>query len=75
MQSVAKQHQKQSTTTETRFLKQLKHKTSNIMRERAIKTILNLTDKYTKKELESIEDTIELVALSLDIKRILNKSK
>ena len=45
------------------------------MRERAIKTILNLTDKYTKKELESIEDTLELVALSLDIKRILTKIK
>lgn len=43
------------------------------MKERAIKRILNLTDKYTKKELESIEDTLELVALSYDVKRILNK--
>ena len=44
------------------------------MRERAIKTILNLTDKYTKKELESIDDTLELVALSLDVKRILTNN-
>lgn len=44
------------------------------MRERAIKRILNLTDKYTKKELESIKDTLELVALSLDIERVLTKN-
>lgn len=44
------------------------------MRERAIKTILNLTDKYTKKELESIDDTLELVALSFTVKRILTNN-
>ncbi len=43
------------------------------MRERAIKIILSLTDKYTREELESIEDTVELVALSYDIKKVLNK--
>ena len=29
------------------------------MRERAIKRILELTNKYTRKELESIQDTQE----------------
>jgi|TARA_R100000084_G_C4638247_1_gene142280 hypothetical protein len=43
------------------------------MRERAIKTILSLTTEYTREELESIEDTLELVALSYDIKKVLNK--
>lgn len=43
------------------------------MRERAIKKILELTNKYTRKELESIKDTLELVALSYDVKKILNK--
>ena len=42
------------------------------MRERAIKRILELTNKYTKQELESIQDTQELVALSYDIKKILS---
>ena len=41
------------------------------MRERAIKEILELTNKYTRKELESIKDTLELVALSYDVKKIL----
>jgi len=40
------------------------------MRERAINRILSLTDKYSKKELESIEDTQELVSLSYDVKKI-----
>ena len=43
------------------------------MRERSIKKILELTNKYTRKELESIKDTLELVALSYDVKKILNK--
>ena len=43
------------------------------MRERAIKKILELTNKYTRKELESIKDTLELVALSYDVKKILSK--
>jgi GH24 family phage-related lysozyme (muramidase) len=29
--------------------------------------------EYTREELESIEDTLELVALSYDIKKVLNK--
>jgi hypothetical protein len=41
------------------------------MRERAIKRILNLTDKYSRKELENIKDTLDLVALSYDVKKIL----
>jgi hypothetical protein len=41
------------------------------MRERAIKRILNLTDKYSRKELENIKDTLDLVALSYDMKKIL----
>lgn len=41
------------------------------MRERAINIILGLTNKYSRKELESIEDTQELVALSYDVKKIL----
>jgi len=42
------------------------------MRERAIKRILNLTNKYTRKELELIKDTQDLLALSYDVKKILN---
>ena len=42
------------------------------MRERAIKRILSLTDKYTRKELEGIENTQELVVLSYDIERVLS---
>ena len=42
------------------------------MRERAIKRILELTNKYTKQELESIQNTQELVALSYDVKKILS---
>ena len=42
------------------------------MRERAINTILNLTKVYSREELESIKDTQELVALSYDIKKIIN---
>jgi len=42
------------------------------MRERAIKRILDLTNKYTRKELESIKDTQDLLALSYDVKKILN---
>lgn len=42
------------------------------MRERAIKRILELTNKYTRKELELIQDTQELVALSYDVKKILS---
>ena len=41
------------------------------MRERAINKILNLTNKYTRTELESIEDTLELVLLSYDIEKVL----
>ena len=41
------------------------------MRERAIKRILNLTEKYSKNELESIKDTQELVALSYDVNKLL----
>ena len=41
------------------------------MRERAINTILSLTDAYSREELESIKDTLELVALSWDVKKIL----
>ena len=41
------------------------------MRERAIKRILGLTNSYTRKELESIQDTLELVALSYDVQEIL----
>jgi hypothetical protein len=41
------------------------------MRERAIKRILNLTDKYSRKELENIKDTLDLVALSYDVEKIL----
>lgn len=41
------------------------------MRERAIKRILDLTNNYTRKELESIQDTQELVALSYDVQEIL----
>ena len=43
------------------------------MRERAINRILNLTNAYSRKELESIKDTLELVALSYDVKKITNK--
>ena len=43
---------------------------SKDMRERAINTILSLTDAYSREELESIKDTLELVALSLDVKKI-----
>ena len=42
------------------------------MRERAIKRILELTNEYTRKQLESIQDTQELVALSYDVKKILS---
>ncbi len=42
------------------------------MRERAINRILNLTDSYTKKELENIK-TLDLVALSYDVQKILKK--
>lgn len=42
------------------------------MRERAINKILSLTDKYTRKELEAIDDTLDLVALSLDIQKVLS---
>jgi len=41
------------------------------MRERAIKRIQNLTDKYSRQELEAIEDTLELVALSYDLEKVL----
>ena len=41
------------------------------MRERAIKRILDLTDKYSRKELESIKDTLDLVELSYDVEKIL----
>jgi len=40
------------------------------MRERAIKRILDITDKYSRQELELIKDTQELVALSYDVKKI-----
>jgi hypothetical protein len=43
------------------------------MRERAINRILTLTDAYSREELESIENTQELVALSYDIKKIQTK--
>ena len=41
------------------------------MRERAIQRILNLSDKYSRKELENIEDTLDLVELSYDVEKIL----
>ena len=44
------------------------------MRERAINRILNLNNKYSKKELEKKfqeMETLELVALSYDIKELL----
>lgn len=41
------------------------------MRERAIKRILDLTDKYSRKELENIKDTLDLVELSYDVQKIL----
>ena len=40
------------------------------MKHQLEKTILSLTDKYTREELESIKDTLELVALSYDIKKV-----
>ena len=40
------------------------------MRERAINTILSLTDAYSREFLDSIEDTLDLVALSYDVKKI-----
>ena len=43
------------------------------MRERAIKRILNLTNKYPRKELEGIKDTLDLVALSYDVERLMKK--
>lgn len=39
------------------------------IRERAIIRILALTDGWTKSELENIEDTMELVALSYDVEK------
>jgi len=45
------------------------------MRDRAINRILNLTDVYTREELESIKDTQELVALSYDVVELLTKKK
>ena len=44
----------------------------NIMRERAIKEILSLTNAYSREEVESIKETLELVALKWDVKKILN---
>lgn len=41
------------------------------MRERAIQRILNLTDKYSRKELENIKDTLDLVELSYDVEKIM----
>lgn len=41
------------------------------MRERAINRIINLTDTYTREELESIDSTQDLVALSYDVIKIL----
>ena len=43
------------------------------MRERAINRILSLTDVYSREELESIEDTQVLVALSYDVKKIVKE--
>ena len=42
------------------------------MRERAINRILNMTNAYSKKELQNME-TLDLVALSYDVQKILNK--
>ena len=41
------------------------------MRDRAIQRILNLTDKYSRSELENIKDTLDLVELSYDIEKVL----
>ena len=41
------------------------------MRERAIKRILDLTDKYSRKELENIKDTLDLAELSFDVEKIM----
>jgi len=45
------------------------------MKERAIKRILDLTDGWTKEELENIEDTLELVALSYDVEQAIKFRK
>ena len=45
------------------------------MRERAIKEILSLTNAYSREELESIKETLELVSLMWDVKKILNDVK
>ena len=45
------------------------------MRERAINRILNLTTGWTRKELEHIEPTMELVALSYDVERAIKYIK
>ena len=45
------------------------------MRERAIKRILDLTNSWTRKELENIEDTQELVALSYDVEEAIKYKK
>ena len=41
------------------------------MRERAIRRILNLTDKYSREELENINNTLDLVALSYEVEKVL----
>lgn len=45
------------------------------MKQRAIKRILELTDRWTKEELENIEDTLELVSLSYDVEQAIKFRK
>lgn len=45
------------------------------MRERAIKRILDLTDGWTRLELENIEDTLQLAALSYDVEKAVKYAK
>ena len=45
------------------------------IRERAINRILDLTTGWTRSELENIEDTLELAALSYDVERAIKYIK
>jgi hypothetical protein len=45
------------------------------IRERAINRILDLTTGWTRLELENIEDTLELAALSYDVERAIKYIK
>ena len=45
------------------------------MRERAINRILDLTSGWTRSDLENIQDTQELVALSYDVEQAIKYIK